>query len=498
MTISSETEANIKRYYYVEKWRIGTISSKLGVHHDVVERILAKQGVASTELVSQQSAITPYLAFILETLDKFPTLTASRLYQMVAERGYTGSLSHFRHLISLHRPRPAAEAYLRLRTLPGEQSQVDWGHFGHITIGRAKRALMAFVMVLSYSRKIFLRFYLNQRMSNFLRGHEAAFDAWGGVPRVNLYDNLKSVVLERQDDAIRFHPAFLAFSAHYHFEPRPVAVARGNEKGRVERAIRFIRDSFFAARAFKDLDDLNAQAQVWCEGIAADRPCPEDRSQSVRATFEQEKSCLLALPDDTYPCDEQETVRVGKTPYVRFDLNDYSVPHTHVRQPLTVVATLDEVRVLKGAEVIAQHQRSYDKGQQIENASHIQALVEGKRQARKHRAQDRLTHATPTAGTLLKKAAEKGYHMGSITRALLQLLDTYGPIELEAAMKEALSKEVPHPNAVRISLQKSREERQQPPAIAITLPDDKRVREQVVRTHDLQDYDQLQSTTKGK
>jgi transposase len=92
-----------------------------------------------------------------------------------------------------------------------------------------------------------------------------------------LYDNLKSAVLERQGDAIRFHPTLLAFAAHYRFEPRPVAIARGNEKGRVERAIRYVRDNFFAARTWRDLDDLNAQAEAWCLGQAADRPCPEDR-----------------------------------------------------------------------------------------------------------------------------------------------------------------------------------------------------------------------------
>jgi transposase len=150
---------------------------------------------------------------------------------------------------------------LRLSTLPGEQGQVDWGHFGHVEIGRARRPLMAFVMVLSYSRQIYLRFFLDARMENFLRGHVGAFTAWNGLPRVLLYDNLKSAVLERQGDAIRFHPTLLAFAGHYRYEPRPVAVARGNEKGRVERAIRYVRDNFFAARAFADLADLNAQAQ---------------------------------------------------------------------------------------------------------------------------------------------------------------------------------------------------------------------------------------------
>jgi transposase len=156
---------------------------------------------------------------------------------------------------------------------------------------------MAFVMVLSFSRQIFLRFFLDAQMANFLRGHEAAFGAWQGLPRTLLYDNLKSVVLERQSDAIRFHPTLLEFAAHYRFEPRPVAVARGNEKGRVERAIRYIRDNFFAARQWADLDDLNTQAQAWCQGQAAERPCPEDRSISVREAFAQEQPKLLALPD---------------------------------------------------------------------------------------------------------------------------------------------------------------------------------------------------------
>ena len=190
---------------------------------------------------------------------------------MVCERGYRGSGDHFRHLIACYRPRPAAEAYLRLRSLPGEQGQVDWGHFGHLMIGRARRPLMAFVVVLSYSRQIFLRFFLDARMENFLRGHVGAFTAWNGCPRVLLYNNLKSAVLERQGDAIRFHPTLIAFAAHYRYDPRPVAVARGNEKGRVERAIRYVRDNFFAARKFTDLDGLNVQAEVWCHGMAADR-----------------------------------------------------------------------------------------------------------------------------------------------------------------------------------------------------------------------------------
>src|SRR5689334_1884427 len=288
MTIPAELEAQILRYHHVEKWPVGTIAGQLRVHHTTVSRVLMQAGLPRILRQPKRSKADPFLPFIRQTLEKFPTLTASRLYAMVRERGYTGRPDHFRWIVACHRPRPKAEAYLRLSTLPGEQAQVDWGHFGHLLIGRARRPLMAFVMVLSYSRRIFLRFFLDARMENFLRGHVAAFTAWQGLPRVILYDNLKSAVLERHGDAIRFHPTLLDFAGHYRYEPRPVAVARGNEKGRVERAIRYVRDNFFAARPYADLDDLNAQAEAWCRGPAAERRCPEHNDQSVGDAFAAE------------------------------------------------------------------------------------------------------------------------------------------------------------------------------------------------------------------
>jgi transposase len=199
-------EAQILRYYHAEHWRIGTIAKQLRVHRDTVTRVLAQAGLPRLAKLHRASKVDPYLPFIHETLAKFPTLRASRLYAMVQARGYRGGPSQFRHIIACHRPHPPAEAYLRLRALPGEQAQIDWGHLGHLKIGRARRPLMAFVAVLSFSRQIFLRFFLDARMENFLRGHVGAFAAWNAVPRVILYDNLRSAVLERRGDAIRFNP----------------------------------------------------------------------------------------------------------------------------------------------------------------------------------------------------------------------------------------------------------------------------------------------------
>ena len=352
---------------------------------------------------------------------------------------------------------------------------------------------MAFVMVLSYSRRIFLRFFLDAHGATFIRGHAEAFAAFGGCARVVLYDNLKSAVLERRGDAIRFNPVLLAFAGHYRYEPRPVAVARGNEKGRVERAIRYVRDNFFAARRYTDLDDLNAQARLWCEGAASDRRWPQDSALSVREAFEAERASLLALPEHGYPLEERVTVTIGKTPYARFDLNDYSVPHTHVRRALSVLADEQRVRILDGAQELVSHARSWDRGQQIEQPVHIEALVEHKRAARAHRACDRLAQAAPASALFLQRAAERGESLRATTSALTGLLDRFGARALQAALAEALQRGVPHPNAVRLALERAREAVGTPPPVALVLPEHVARRDAPVRAHDLASYDRTES-----
>lgn len=488
--LSKERESEIVRLYHAEKWKVGTIAKQLGVHHSTVRRVLDRQGGAPRR-EKRTSIVDPYVPLIQETLTKYPKLPASRLFEMAKERGYPGSPDHFRRIVSSYRPRPAAEAFLRRKTLPGEEAQVDWGHFGKLQVGSGARALMAFVVVLSFSRRVFLRFYLDARMASFLHGHTSAFEFFSGVPRVLLYDNLKSAVLERQGDAVRFNPTLLELAAHYRYEPRPVAIARGNEKGRVERAIRYIRTSFFAGREFTDLDDLNSQAHRWCVGVSSERRCPEDTKMSVGEAYEQERSKLLPLPDDPFCCDERVEVSAGKTPYVRFDLNDYSIPATHVRKSLTVVADLTRVRIYDGVNELAVHQRSWDRRQVLENPAHVAELVEFKRKAREHRGLDRLHHAVPSSRLLMQGLAEQGKNLGGATIHLLQLLDREGADELEAAIAETVQRGTLHLAAVRHVLEHRRQERAEPPKVNKHLPKDPRVQGPVVRPHQLEDYDQL-------
>jgi hypothetical protein len=161
-------------------------------------------------------------------------------------------------------------------------------------------------------------------MPSFLRGHVASFGFFDAVPRVVLYDNLKSAVIEREGDAVRFHPTLLALAGHYRFEPRACAPYRPNEKGRVERAIQDVRANFFAAREFASLDDLNAQAQAWCIEIACERRVPDQKDKTVAAAMREDKAAMIPLAEDEFPVEERVEVRAGKTPYVRFDKNDYA------------------------------------------------------------------------------------------------------------------------------------------------------------------------------
>ena len=494
--ISKELEARILRLHYAEGWPPGTIADQLRLHHSVVERVIAEEGVPKPARV-RPLLVDPYLPFILETLEKYPRLTAVRLYQMVRERGYSGKPGHFRSIIARYRPRRPAEAYLRLKTLPGDQAQVDWGHFGKIQIGQAKRPLVAFVMVLSYSRTIFLRFFPGQHLSYFLTGHQEAFHRWQGVPRICLYDNLKSVVLERIDDTIRFNPQLLDFSARYRYEPRPVAPYRGNEKGRVERAIRYIRGSFIPARSFSSLEDINEQADRWCANVAMERAWTEDPSRTVRDAFVEDQQALRSLPDTDFPCHERKEVRVGKTPYVRFDRNDYSVPHTLTRKTLVVLADLDLVRVLDGDQIVATHPRSFDARRQIEDPAHIQALREVKAQAHKGAGLNSLSERLPAAEKLLCRLIERGHPArGRHVRQLEELLRAYPAAEVDAAIREVLERGACQVQDVRLVLERNRETLGLDAAYPLALPDDPRLRGIRVRPPALDAYDQLGRSTK--
>jgi transposase len=494
--IDAELRARIRRLFFAEHWKVGTIAAELSVHHDTVRRAVETERFNAAQRALRASQLDPYRALLESTLTEHPRLRATRLYEMLRDRGYQGSVVQLRRLVRAIRPAARAEAFLRLRTLPGEQGQVDWGCFGKIRIGQAQRPLSCFVMVLSWSRALYARFSVDQTLESFLRGHVRAFDALGGVPRALLYDNLKSVVLERVGEHIRFHPRLLELAGHYHFAPRPCAPYRANEKGKVERAIQYLRHSFFAARRFSSLDDLNAQLTEWLARVAHGRSVPGDAERRlVRDALVQERERLLPLPAHPFECDLLKPVLSGKEPYVRFDLNDYSIPHTLVRTPLTLLASEERVRITDAlGHVVADHPRSYGRGDVLEQPAHLAELGRQKRHARELRGRDRLRQACPRADEFLEALAVRGEPLARHVSALLASLERYGQGELNRAMEEVLAKGALSAFAVEHVLEQRARARKRPPPLTVSLPDDPRVRDLKVVPHALASYDALART----
>jgi hypothetical protein len=253
-------------------------------------------------------------------------------------------------------------------------------------------------------------------------------------------------------------------------------------------------DNYFAAREFRSVDDLNEQARAWCLEIAHERRVPDARELTVEAAFEEEKSKMIALPSDDFPVEERVSVHVGKTPYVRFDKNDYSVPHTHVRRDLVVVATDERVRVLDPDDLVgkplADHPRSFDRDQRVEQPEHLLALIDRKRHANQSRGFSRLFSVVPSSRAMMEKIAERGGNLGASTSGLLQLLDRVGAELLERAVVEVVGHDQPHLRAVHHVLDRLRHEAGLPPSLSVPVTTDERVAVHV-RPHALATYDQL-------
>jgi transposase len=489
--ITPEQHAEIRRLYYAEHWTVGTIAAQLGVHHETVAAALNRASVLTRGGRCRPTALDPYLPFLRDTLAQYPRLRSTRLHEMVRRRGYPGSAVQVRRVVRRLRPAPPSEAYLRLTTLPGEVAQVDWGSFGTIRIGRGTRPLSAFVLVLGYSRALHAVFTLDQTLESFLRGHVEAVDAMGGCARTLMYDNLKTAVLDRQGSAVHFHPRLLELAGHYHFAPRPCAPARANEKGKVERQIQYLRHAFFAARPFRDLDDLRAQFVQWRDTVAHQRRHPDQRDQTVAQVFAEEQRVLLPRPAHPFETTLVRPVRPGKQPYVSFDRNRYSVPHTLGQRPVTLLADATLVRVVDGSTDVARHVRSYDTGVVVEDPTHVAALVAAKVAARPVTARERLRQAVPSLDRLFDQWATHGDAGVSQLRRLLDLLDDYGAPALTTAVDEALAREAPSAGTIAHLLDQQRRRRGLQPVVPLVLPNHPGVQDLTVQPHALETYDAL-------
>ncbi len=500
MKISSSEEAEIIRLYFAEKWKIGSISKHLSRHHASIKRVINKRdsNLLEGNIKKKKSILDEYDNFIRETLQKYPRIAGNRLFYMLKERGYSGQHPNLVRLkVSQLRPRKSAEAFLRLKTLPGEEGQVDWADFGKVTVGKAQRRLSAFVLTLSHSRMIYLHFFYSQGMREFLQGFVEAFEFFGGVPRKILLDNLKAGVTDRVGSFINYNEQFLSISKHYCFEPIAVGVRKGNEKGRVERSIQYVRSNFFSGRDFENIEKLNEQALYWSEKISSQRPWQCDQTRKVLDVFEEEKNKLLPLPLNPFLPYDRKIVSIGKTPYARYDLNDYSVPAKYVLKNLDVRATENRIEVFFGIEKVADHLRSYGKHEVIENDDHIAEILKIKKRAIQGSTLRKILVLVPEAEYFLEILAKRGESISGATISLTKMIDLYGTELLAEAIQEVIVQESPKLKSLYFSLKRlvSEKKDELKNKIPVEVKSEK-FSNAFVRHHDTSHYDKIMGVKK--
>ncbi len=488
MTVEPAVAAEVRRLFYAEHWKRGTIANQLGVHFDVVARVLGTFGPKAGTPRPDARVLEPYMAFIDETLQRYPRLVSTRIYDMIVPRGYEGSLETLRRYARTARPMPKNEVYLRVETMPGEQAQVDWAHVGSIVVPGGQRALWVFVIVLAYSRAMWAELVLDLGAESLRRSLVRASAYFGGSPRQWLFDNAKCVVVERAGDVIRFHPTLIDLAARLHVQPALCAPRRPTDKGKVERSIRYLKDRFFAARSFHSIAHGNAQLLEFFETIASERPHPRWPERRVADVFEEERPRLLALPDPMPETDMVMPIPVDKTAFVRLDTNRYSVPSNYARQSLTLAANDRVVRLLDGSVEVAAHARSWGRHQVIELREHRAALVAEKRRARDLKGRDRLRAEVPGIDVLLTRWADAGRNLGSMVSSTIVLLDAYGPAVLREVVADMTARGVHDRGAMAILCEQRRKRRSGPSPMIIELG--QHVVERDVVPHDLGGYDE--------
>ena len=293
--------------------------------------------------------LEPFEAYLRQRVVAYPGLTGSRLLREIREHGYAGGYTAVTDFLREVRPSPTPAFEVRFETPPGEQAQVDFAQFQVIFTDEPSvtRIVWLFSLVLGYSRLIWARFVAHQDLQTVLRCHMAAFSALGGVPRQVLYDRMKTAVIGEDDQAhIIYNRALIDCAGHYGFHPKACRPYRAKTKGKVERPFRYIREDFFLARSFRNLDDLNAQLAHWL-GTVANPRVHATTQRVVNEAFAEEKLVLRPLPLVPFHAVLKLERRVSHEGMVSVGGNLYSVPDATRKRVVEVHSLADEIRIFE-------------------------------------------------------------------------------------------------------------------------------------------------------
>lgn len=341
-----------------------------GHSRNTVRRVLDPQTSSPPHKRGRKSGLEAHKDYLR---DRYLTtgLSGVRLHEELCGMGYTGAIDAVqRYLKSLDAPRQALmRATVRFETPPGEQAQVDWAEVGYyLDDTGARRKVYAFVMILSYSRTLYVEFTTRMNVAELIGCHQRAFAHFNGWTRRILYDNMKQVRLS----ASEWNPLMMDFLSHHGIAPSSHRPYRPRTKGKVERAIRYLKDNFIKGRMFADLADLRAQGQHWQSEVANVRVHATTKERPCDLLNNEDLLPLASLP--TYRLSEKLERKVDAEGFVRVAGSRYSVPPASVGRHVIVERGEGRISVRLGEVIIAEHPRAARTGECHAHPEHVAAM----------------------------------------------------------------------------------------------------------------------------
>ena len=427
--------SELHRLHFVEKWPARKIARQMRIGRRTIAKYL-EAPTAKAARRDRASKLDPFKEIIAELLRQDPNANAPVIAQRLKPHGYDGGFTIIKdYLRTLRKNAVARRAYVRVEPTPGERFDVDWGHFGALVYNGATRKLYAFCLVESHSRKMYLEFTHSQTFETFTRCHIHAFHFFSGTSREIWFDNLATAVAEHDGNLVRFNPRFLAFARECGFIPRACHVAAAWEKGKVERAIGYVRQNFWPLRSFTDLADVNAQARQWLKEVANQRRHRET-GQAPDERFQPE--ALRQLPAILPDYRDAAEALVHKDLRLSFDGNRYCVPARYVGEKLVVKADASSVAIYDQLHEIVCYPRSWQRGQTFGAERFEKELRAQMAAAERSASQQRLIALLgPASHEYLERLANTDRSLSRQVRELFALVREYGPEAVSAAVAKA-------------------------------------------------------------
>lgn len=450
--------------------RVSQIAATLGLDERTVLHWLEEGCYRQRKTAQRPSKLDPFKPTIARWLESYP-YSSVQILQRLRPEGYQGGVSILKDYVHRIRPR-RAKAFLSLSFAPGECAQVDWGQYGTVKVGSTQRRLSFFVMVLCYSRMMYVEFTVSETMEHFLECHRHAFEFFGAVPGAIMVDNLKCAVIKRMvGQAPVFNPRYLDLANHYGFSIRACGVAKGNEKGRVENGVGYIKKNFLAGLDISDFRVVNPAAKLWLEGIANVRLHGATRKQPVEM-FAVEKPALRPLPSMPYDTATTRMVRANNRFRIALDGNRYSVPSEYAGAHLSMKVFADRLCLYHDNKLVAQHARSYDRNQDIENPDHPRALLQERRAAREQRLLMRFLTLSPMAEQYYQELQRKRMNPRHHIRQIVALSEIHGREKLTHAIEDAFTFQAFSCEYIANILEQRQRVREEPGALHLTRRQD--------------------------